>query len=184
MAASALPVQAPADSILPIETYLKTSFRPDRDYVDGEVLERNVGELPHGTLQLFFGWYFRNHEDEWQFRAVTEQRVQVSSTRYRVPDVCILKLPVADKDIVRTSPAICVEILSKADRMVEMQERVDDYLQMGASAVWIVDPWRRKISVIGQGDLLSFAHETLTLQGTPISIPVVEIFAELDRYGL
>ena len=31
-----------------VEEYLRTSFDPDCEYVDGEVLERNVGETDHG----------------------------------------------------------------------------------------------------------------------------------------
>jgi Uma2 family endonuclease len=30
-----------------VEEYLTTSFNPDRDYVDGELEERNFGEQPH-----------------------------------------------------------------------------------------------------------------------------------------
>lgn len=33
--------------LIPVEEYLSTAYRPDCDYVDGEVLERNVGETPH-----------------------------------------------------------------------------------------------------------------------------------------
>ena len=42
-----------ATSVLPlIEEYLKTTYRPDREYIDGEILERNVGKmgaLPHSV---------------------------------------------------------------------------------------------------------------------------------------
>jgi hypothetical protein len=33
-----------------IEEYLATVHRPDRDYVDGVVEERNLGEYNHGRL--------------------------------------------------------------------------------------------------------------------------------------
>ena len=33
---------------IPVEVYLHSSYRPDCDYVDGAVLERNAGEIPHG----------------------------------------------------------------------------------------------------------------------------------------
>ncbi len=38
-----------------VEEYLTTSYEADREYVDGEVLERHSGEQPHansGWLQL------------------------------------------------------------------------------------------------------------------------------------
>ena len=38
--------------LMDVEEYLRTSFEgPDCEYLDGEVVERNMGELPHGDLQ-------------------------------------------------------------------------------------------------------------------------------------
>ena len=34
-----------------VAEYLNTSYRPDCDYVDGEVRERNLGELDHSSTQ-------------------------------------------------------------------------------------------------------------------------------------
>ena len=34
-----------------VEEYLRTSFDPDCEYVDGEVLERNEGEKDHSKVQ-------------------------------------------------------------------------------------------------------------------------------------
>jgi hypothetical protein len=34
-------------TLVSVQEYLATSFRPDRDYVDGEIQERNLGERPH-----------------------------------------------------------------------------------------------------------------------------------------
>jgi hypothetical protein len=33
------------------EAYLAIHYRPDCDYVDGEILDRNVGEREHGLVQ-------------------------------------------------------------------------------------------------------------------------------------
>ena len=38
--------------LIPVEVYLTSVYRPDCDYVDGEVLERNLGENDHGRLQV------------------------------------------------------------------------------------------------------------------------------------
>jgi hypothetical protein len=37
---------------IPVAEYLKTSYRPDREYIDGEVRERNVGKWEHARVQL------------------------------------------------------------------------------------------------------------------------------------
>jgi Uma2 family endonuclease len=185
MAAATIPdVAVPEESFVPVEVYLSTMYHPDCDYVDGKLLERNVGEIPHSTVQNFFGWFLRNREDEWQFRALPEQRVQVSAKNYRIADVTILPVPSPDKRIVRSAPTVCIEVLSPEDRMSAIQEKVDEFLQMGVQAVWIIDPLRRKAYVVEPGKGMAAAQPVLTVEGTPIAIPVADIFAELDRYGL
>ncbi len=81
-------------ALVSVEEYLNTSYRPDCDYVDGELLERNVGEHPHSDLQTELAYYFRSRRKQWKLHAVVEQRVQVKSDRYRIPDVCVLKTSV------------------------------------------------------------------------------------------
>ncbi len=38
-------------TFIPVEEYLHTSYRPDVDYVDGELQERNLGEQYHSVVQ-------------------------------------------------------------------------------------------------------------------------------------
>src|ERR1051326_4137326 len=51
-------------TLVTLEEYLNTAYSPDREYVDGVVVERNVGERPHGSYKpglpyLFPGAYRR-----------------------------------------------------------------------------------------------------------------------------
>jgi Uma2 family endonuclease len=130
-------------SLVSVEEYLNTSYRPDCDYVDGVVLERNLGEYDHARLQgaVFAAYY--NRRKQWNIIVVPEQRVQVSPTRFRVPDVCVIT-GTPPEQIFRTPPLICVEILSKDDRISAMRQRVNDYLAFGVRYVWIIDPTERK----------------------------------------
>jgi len=41
-------------TLVPLQVYLETDYRPDCDWIDGEVKERNAGEGQHSNLQLFF----------------------------------------------------------------------------------------------------------------------------------
>ena len=43
---------------IPLSEYLQTSYRPDREYLDGEVRERTMGTWEHGELQLLLGAWF------------------------------------------------------------------------------------------------------------------------------
>jgi Uma2 family endonuclease len=167
--------------MVPVELYLNTSYRPDCDYVDGEVLERNLGEQPHASVQKFFIGIFLRHENEWGVTVFPEQRVQISRTRYRVADVCVVLQATGFEPIVPTPPPLCIEVVSKDDRMSEMQERVHDYIRMGVTAVWVVDPKRRRSFFADRSETLQLAEEMLTVYGTEIRVPTAEIFRELDK---
>ena len=167
-------------TLVPLDEYLNTTYRPDRDWIDGETQERNMGEMPHASIQGFFVQLFRNQAQQWQIRALPEQRIQTSARHYRIADVCVVRRDTSFEPIVRTPPLLCVEILSRDDRMSEIQERVEDYLAMGVPAVWVVDPRRRKSYMATLSGALEPAPEALTVPGTAIRIPVSEIYAELD----
>ena len=99
-----------------LEEYLSTVYEPDCDYVDGDLEDRNVGEFDHGDLQSEILRYFRNRRREYSLRAIGEWRTRVSPTRYRVPDVTLIREPFV-KERVLTKPAyVCIEILSPEDR--------------------------------------------------------------------
>src|SRR5580704_993255 len=118
-----------ARTLISVEEYLRTTYRPDCDYVDGEVIERNLGENDHSDLQSELVHYFRNRRRESKTHAYVEQRVQVAKTRFRVPDVCVYVGEKPREQIFRTPPFICIEVLSPEDRTSSFQQRIDDYLK-------------------------------------------------------
>lgn len=171
-----------ATTLISVEEYLHTSYRPDRDYVDGEVEERNLGEQWHGLIQGTIFAIFRSHRHEWGFRAIVEQRVQVTQERFRIPDVCAVPANTPIEGILRTAPILCVEVLSPEDRFSRILERVQEYVRMGVPYVWIVDPISRDIwTMTDGGGPVPLQGDALTLPGTPVHIPVSEIFAEIDE---
>ena len=72
---------------IPVSEYLNTNYRPDREYIDGELRERNVGKWDHARIQALLAAWFVNHESEWDIVSSTEQRTQVSPSRIRIPDL-------------------------------------------------------------------------------------------------
>jgi Uma2 family endonuclease len=166
---------------IPVSEYLATSYRPDRDYIDGEVRERNLGEQPHALIQITLAAILHNHRKKWQIRVLPEQRVQVSKTRYRIPDVCVLAASASAEGIVREAPMICIEVLSPGDTIGSIQERADDYTEMGVPFIWAIDPLRRRAWVMSSDGLMKVREAELTVPGTPIRINLAEVFAELDE---
>lgn len=71
-------------TLVPLDVYLRTTYRPDRDWVDGETRERNMGEGPHAVIQKFLAMYLGIREEEWNILVRTEQRVQTSLMRFRI----------------------------------------------------------------------------------------------------
>ena len=169
-------------TLVSVDEYLNTTYRPDRDYIDGELKERNVGEQPHGDLQIILGTIFRNHRLEWGVRPLGDTRLQVTATRYRIPDLMVLRNTDPKDAIVTFAPLLCVEILSKDDRLGEMQERVDDYARMGVIDIWVIDPWKR-IAYNASANGFTQEHDgVLRVSGTPIHVELTKLFAELDEY--
>jgi hypothetical protein len=54
-------------TLIPVSEYLQTTYRPDCDYIDGEVKERSVGERPHSLLQSLLVSIFMGNVDAWAF---------------------------------------------------------------------------------------------------------------------
>ena len=127
------------ETLVSVDEYLSTSYDPDREYVDGVLLERNVGEYDHSRLQFMLAMALYRLEKTLGINVIIEQRVQVRPTRFRVPDICVLRAR-PEGGIVTAPPFLCIEILSPEDRMSQMQQRVDDYLAMGVEYVWVVEP--------------------------------------------
>ena len=99
-------------ALISADECLRTTYDPNRDYVDGEVIERSVGERDHSVLQRELVFYFRLRRREWNVHVFVEQRVQVSKTRYRIPDICAYAGENPKDRIFPTPPFICIEIAS------------------------------------------------------------------------
>jgi Uma2 family endonuclease len=127
-----------------LSEYLNTSYRPDCDYLEGELLERNVGEWDHSRLQMLLSSFLFSREKQFGILVVPEQRVQVKARRFRVPDITVLTGPRPDGGIITDAPFLCIEILSPSDSFAEMQERISDYLNFGVQYVWAINPRTKK----------------------------------------
>jgi len=177
-----LPIyEDPGPEFVSVREYLSTSYRPDCDYVDGRIEERNVGEFEHALLQTLLGQAFMNNRDAWRVLALTDVRIQVKASNFRVPDVTVIRAGTPRERILTHPPLLVIEILSPEDRLSRMTERTDEYLDFGIENIWIIDPARRlAYRVTRAGFELAPAGE-ITVPETPIRVVLSELFAELDR---
>ena len=168
-------------TLIPVSEYLNTTYRPDRDYIDGELRERNLGERPHAVLQGILFAIFHANRRQWNIVALPEQRIQTSDKHFRIPDVCVLRRSDPVDPIVHTAPLICIEILSPADTLSDMQERIDDYVAMGVANNWVIDPVSRHAYVASTSGFQAPSDGAFSVAGTPIRITLTELFAEFDE---
>jgi Uma2 family endonuclease len=163
--------------LIPIAEYLSTNYRPDREYIDGEVLERNMGKWEHSRIQILLGAWFVQHESVWKIQSATEWRTRVSPSRIRIPDLVLVPLG-PQSEILTIPPILAVEILSPDDTYSETENRARDYQQMGVQTIWIIDPQTRT------GRVCTGAAWTQTprleVPGTEIHVDLPSLFALLD----
>ncbi len=127
-----------------IDAYLTTANHPDRDFVDGSVLDRNWGDNHHAMTQGALAAFLNERRKSWGIEALIGLRLRVSSTRVRVADVCAFSLPEPDEQVPTKPPLFCIEILSPEDGIMAMLDKVDDYLKMRVPYVWMIHPRLRK----------------------------------------
>jgi Uma2 family endonuclease len=167
-------VDMPAGTQISVEEYLKTVYRPDRDYVDGIVEERNLGEWDHSSVQTQFVIFFSKFRHTG-LRAVTELRIRVGENKYRIPDVVVTSGK-PQEQVLTKPPLLCIEVLSRGDTVSQTNERIQDYLDFGVPVVWVVDPRERTVWVYRPTGMEQAVGFSVKLDGTSIEVPFSEIF--------
>ena len=163
---------------IPLSEYLDTLYHPDREYVNGELWERNVGKWEHSRVQALLAEWFGQNRREWSVLAATELRVRVAPDRIRIPDVTVT-LPGPKPDVLVEPPVLVIEILSPDDSYIDTLRRAKDYRLMGVPMVWIIDPRS------GTGQMCEGANWTLanrlTVPGTEIYVDLPAIFSRINE---
>ena len=165
-----------AEPQVSVDEYLRTSYEPDVEYVDGQLEERNVGEIEHARVIKSIMKLLLQHEQEWQIEVLPDVRTQVGADRYRIPDILISRRSSQDKRIVREAPLVVIEVLSPEDRVSRYQQRIADYQAMGVRAIWVIDPASRHGWDCSTGNWIQSAEFHLD----SISMNLAAIFAEVD----
>jgi Uma2 family endonuclease len=116
------------------------------------------------------GSFLFDRERQWGILVVPSQRVQMAAKRVRVPDLAVLKGARPAGGIVTEPPFLCIEILSRSDRVDEMQERVDDYLSFGVRYVWVINPRSRHAYIHTSEGVREVRDGVLTTKDPDISV--------------
>lgn len=170
---------SPQIARVPVEVYLRSSYEPDAEYVDGVIEERPLGQDDHSAWQHAIQLWFAQRAKEWNIKVRPELRVQVSPRNYRVSDVAILDRSLAAEPIV-THPHVAVfEILSPEDTLTRMMIKLSDYERMGVQTILLLDPKGRHHRYVA-GRLEPLRREPFDLPGSKCRFDLAKVEELLD----
>ena len=150
-----------------VEEYLHTSFPDlDREYRDGEVVERSLPDYTHGRTQALIGICFEARRKKFSLYAASETRVKLREGRYLIPDVSVFR-PAPAPGVPDKPPFVVIEILSPDDRMADVRDKLEEYKAWGVPHVWLVDPHSRRMYTCEAG-----LTETATLKIPELSVEI------------
>ena len=152
---------------VPVEIYLGSSYEPDAEYVDGKIEERPMGEREQALWQKAILKWFWQHEKEWGVEALQELRVQISPTRYRVPDVTVLDRRRPTEQIITHPPLAVFEVFSPEDSLQRLKQRLEDYRSMGIPEIWIIDPRTAHSIDMKRGSSCAITPSPMRKRGSP-----------------
>lgn len=125
---------------VPIEIYLKSSYEPDAEYVDGMIEERPAALWDHANWHGAVDQYFGSRRHEFGIRVRPSLRIRTGANTIRVPDVAILGRNLPVEQIVTHPPIAVFEILSPEDSLNRMMAKLADYERMGIKTILVLDP--------------------------------------------
>ena len=159
---------------IPLEEYLRTSYEPDREFLDGDVQERNVGGYPHSRVQWRLGLAVQGLSRAPALHIRPELRVQVGEKRYRVIDLAVYRGEEPSESFPSLPPWIAIEILSPKDPTADTLQKLEEYSSWGVAHIWLVDPESRRLFVYEQSSLRGV--DKFELHELQAEIPTKSIF--------
>ncbi|MCA1849912.1 MAG: Uma2 family endonuclease [Acidobacteria bacterium] len=126
------------------------------ELVRGELKKMSPAGSEHGAiivnLTAPLAMHVKANNLGMVFGAETGFKIATDPDTVRAPDIAFVRrerIPESGipKGFWPGAPDLAVEVTSPGDSFEEVEEKVEDWLTAGASAVWIVNPKRRTLTV-------------------------------------
>ena len=156
----------------PVADYLRTSFPGlDKEYWEGELVERSLPDWLHGRTQLLIGAFFLALGKTLSLWPSVETRMRLRDGVYLIPDVAVFQ-GAKPELIPDTPPLIAIEVLSPDDKLAKVREKLEEYRAWGVSHVWLVDPHSKRMYTCDARllEVSSLQISELGIQLTPTDI--------------
>ncbi len=152
---------------------LHTSIPGKRtDLVRGELRVREPAGDRHGrvtvNLTIRLGTHVERTAAGQLFAAETGFTLSRMPDTVRAPDIAFIRrerLPEASTGFLQLAPDLVVEVLSPSDRPGEILAKVGDWLEAGASHVWVIDSERRQARIYRSDGTESLLEDEDALDG-------------------
>lgn len=155
---------AATDSALLAE-YLRSSYSPDAEFIDGQIVVREPGLDEHSAWQSALCSWFQEQAARAGIRVRPSLRVQVAPNCYLVPDVTLLDRSLPAEPIAKHPPIAVIEVLSPADQVARVMKKGERYEKMGIRTILIVDPEGQAFRY-REGKLEPLSERAFTLEGS------------------
>jgi Uma2 family endonuclease len=156
-----------------VEEYLHTSFPDlDKEYRDGEVVERTLPDYLHAKTQALLGTFFVALRRTRHLYAAGGIRLKLRPSYYLIPDIAVFHPTEPSERVPSAPPFVVIEILSPDDRLTAVREKLQEYRQWGVPHVWLVDPHSRRMYTCEAGllEVATLKIPELQLEVTPQDI--------------
>ena len=132
--------------------YLQTSFQDlDKEYRDGELLERSLPDYLHSKIQGLLVALFVGPRKTLPVFVCPELRLKIRSGRYLIPDLAVFYPTEPAGPVPDHPPLVAIEILSPDDRHSAVREKLEEYRAWRVPHVWLVDPHSRRMYTCDAG---------------------------------
>jgi Uma2 family endonuclease len=164
------------------------------ELVHGVLVEKTVGYI-ESRLAIFLGGLLNAFVIPRNLGLVTgpDGTMELMANLVRIPDLAFTawdrmpgrRCPTAP--VPRLAPNLAVEVLSRSNTPGEMAVKRQEYFAVGVELVWEIDPRTRTVAVYTSPAQATTLGPGDTLDGGTVlpgfTLPVQELFAELDRQG-
>lgn len=165
--------------VVSVEEYLHTSYKPDRELIDGRLEEKPKPTMLHGFVQSLLSHWFLNHMEQWGTLAMSEARTRVCEACFRLPDIAVVLSGTKLLKTIDFPPLIAIEIMSEDDTFASLRDRATDFSLMGTENIWLVDPQARRAYAFDGADWRS--TEALAVAGSPIHLDLAWLWARVEE---
>lgn len=165
----------------------------DYELVGGKLVERPMGNKSSYVsfrLAVLLDRFVSQHRLGWVFHGDAGYRLDPARPNHvRKPDVSFIRIgrlpnekPADTYD--QLAPDLAVESVSPTDTVLELDEKIEEYLKAGVRLVWIINPDLRSVKIFRPGRPILEIRNGDELSGEDVvpgfSCKVSELFAALN----